>query len=276
MKTAILSGVLALVLSLSAYAGGNQDHTCQGGHNCNDTEGGSVTATSASESRSDARANADALAVAKTETVVDASSNVAVGVKTGIEVETGPVDVNLETGPVTVDVAGDNIEIAGPDIDIEGDTISYDFASNTSYAPPSFSNIRCGEVAGIGYTNTNGSGSLGIPVPRWLSRKIRDCEADADANWLAEMGMRLAAIEARCGTKSMQDRFGGSLKGQANRTTACRTRLVGLMRDEAELEGLRSAVEHLNTENAKLSKELGETKEAVDRCTNEWVECQAK
>jgi len=251
---ATIIGIITLSLSFTAHAGKPKppEQSRQEQHQDQIARGGD--ATSSSESASNARAAAESSSVAENQTDVDASSDVAVVV---------------DAGDTTVRV--------------DGDTVTYDFPSNTSYAPPAFSNIKCGEVIGFGYTNLNGSGSLGLPVPRWLSRKIRDCEADADANWLAEMGMRLAAIEARCGTKSMQTRFGGNMRGAKNKTQACRTHLVNLLRDQAELDGLRSAVKALSNENQTLTHELtlandgrNQCDEAQRRTAAAWKGCLRK
>ena len=54
MKRLILAiCVLSMIFSVPAFAtgngnngnNGNQDHTCQGGHNCNEGSGGDVTST---------------------------------------------------------------------------------------------------------------------------------------------------------------------------------------------------------------------------------------
>lgn len=138
-------------------------------------------------------------------------------------------------------------------VTVIGDT--YDIPSNSAFAPQPFSNMRCSAVLGAAFTNANGSGSLGIPVPRWLSRPLRDCERDADANWLAEMGMQLAAIQARCATRSMQERFGGDYKGE-EATRACTTTMTQSIRDEAVLQGLRATVGALKAENSELVQEV--------------------
>lgn len=113
-------------------------------------------------------------------------------------------------------------------VSIEGDNTFYDFPSNSAYAPNGLSHISCDQLLGAGYTNVNGSGSLGVPIPRWLSGKIRDCEANADATWLAEMGLTQAAVEARCSTRSMRGRFGGKAKGKDKQVDAC-VRAIGGM-----------------------------------------------
>jgi len=211
-------------------------------------------AMSGSESVSKARADSTSKATASNRTKVDASSS---------------VDVAVETGDTLVQV--------------DGDTQIYDFPSNSAYAPPAFSNIRCSDVFGFGYTNKSGSGSAGLPVPRWMSKKIQDCEANADANWLAEAGLPLAAIEARCATRSMRERFGGGMKGKKNQTAGCVTRLKTLARDAAELEGLRSAVDHLKKDNqqlagkvADLESDVSNCNESRDRVEDAWKECQQK
>lgn len=216
-----------------------------------------ANATSASESAAKARSRSESKAKASSKSVADASNSVTVG---------------METGDTVVEVAGD--------------TEIYDFPSNSAYAPPAFSNIKCADVLGFGYTNQSGSGSVGLPVPRWLSRKIQDCEANADANWLAELGLPLAAIEARCATRSMRKRFGGGSKSPQAQTEGCIGRLRQLAQDEAELEGLRNVVDQLGRDNERLRDELEQastTDEALADCnkarqrTEEaWRKCQQK
>lgn len=180
------------------------------------------------------------------------------------------VDVGVETGDIDVAVGGD----------------TYNFPSNSSYSPPAFSNMRCSDVFGFGYTNASGSGSAGLPIPRWMSKKIQDCEANADANWLAEAGLPMAAIEARCGTRSMRDRFGGGSKDKDQRTDACIGKLKSLARDEAEIEQMRNSIDALGenierlqqqlAQNQTSEKALQDCRKARDRTEEAWKDCLTK
>lgn len=212
-----------------------------------------ANATSAADSVSKAISKSESKAKAYSGSAADAST---------------AVDVGMETGDVTV--GGD----------------SYNFPSNSSYSPPAFSNIRCSDVVGFGYTNASGSGTAGLPIPRWMSKKIQDCEANADANWLAEAGLPLAAIEARCGTRSMRTRFGGDVKGAKDQIAGCVSTLKSLARDEAELEGLRHAVDVLREDNERLTEYLVEAEQSVEalqdckkartRTEEAWKDCLQK
>ncbi len=236
-----------------AYADGGNAHA-EGGSARSKAyggEGGDADARSRSESRSNARAGADAHADVKTETVVDASSGSAVDIETG-----------------------------DTDIDIEGDTQIWDFPSNSAFAPNGYTVIECSAVLGAAFTNRNGSGSLGLPIPRWLDRilfqRITDCEADADAVWLAEMGYRLASIESRCATSSMRRQFGQGVKGRQAQRDACVGHLKQTLIEERDLLAIERRIRELENQNETLATELANAKTATERCTDTFEQACGK
>ena len=151
----------------------------------------------------------------------------------GIDVE-AEVEIEIET---EADAEAD--AHADASVNIEGDKAVYDFPSNSAYAPNGLSHIVCDQLLGAGYTNVNGSGSIGIPIPRWMSGKIKDCESNADANWLAEMGLMQAAVEARCSTRSMRGSFGVDAKGKHNQVDACVRTIGNMVAQQARAEQQR-------------------------------------
>ena len=261
MKITLFAAAVAISVSLAAHAGGKpkpdpeptqqqqqkqyqgQNQYAEGG------DGGTGYALSRSESRSNARSDADARSSAKNETVVDASSGAAVDVETG-----------------------------DTDISVEGDTEIWDIPSNSAYAPNGYTVIECSAVLGAAYTNRNGSGSLGLPVPRWLDKilfqRIADCEADADAVWLAEMGFRIASIESRCATASMRRQFGQGVRGRKAQRDACIGHLKNTLIEQRDLVEVENRIRTLQAENQRLTDELSRSQEATDRCTDTFVECQ--
>lgn len=164
-----------------------------------------------------------------------------------------------------IDFVGPEIEIEGDTFTVEGDTETWDIPSNSAYAPNGFSMMRCSEILGAGYTNANGSGSVGLPVPRWLSGKIKDCESIADSIWLAELGLIRASIEARCGTRSMRSRFGGKGKKDAQ-IEACVSHLIDPYKEMAEMQSLQDNNEGLKRENVMLERENIKLKNEVGGC----------
>lgn len=274
-----LAAILVLAFSPWAHAGGyppadpgatqTQQQAAEGGKGVGIGTGGK--AVSGSKSLSNASSVAETQSTAFTSTKVDVSNGVDVGVATG-DVSVGPTTAS--TGPVVQ-------AVTGPEIDIEGDTYEAPHIPvSTAYAPAAFSNLNCGETIGAAWQGRNGAGSLGIPLPRWASRKQRDCFRQDDANWLANMGLPRVAIEARCATKSMQVRFGGTAKGREARTNACVRHLAGRLDDQNEKAGLRNEVDRLRTDNRKLAEELRKAwdennvcNEAEDRATDAWRDC---
>lgn len=265
MKSAILAGFLALTVAFTAHAyekpKGRQPVAEQQQSQHQRADGGDAHALSGSESRSKALSSADAQAVVKTETVVDASSGVALDIKTGDTV-----------------VEGDTLTMTGPEVEVHGDTEIWDIPSNSAYAPNGFTVIECSAVLGAAYTNRNGSGSLGLPIPRWLDKllfqRIADCEADADAVWLAEMGFRFASIESRCATASMRRQFGGDVRGRRAQRTACINHMKGTLIEERDLVKAQNQIRKLQAENRQLADQLKKQSTAVDRCTDAWESCQ--
>lgn len=117
------------------------------------------------------------------------------------------VDVTTDV-VVATDVVSDATANANNDLTIEGDT--YDIPVSTAYAPTPYSHIRCSQYIGFGATRDDGSMSIGFPVPRAFSRKIKDCERVDNAAWLDSMGMRAEAIKNRCEIKSMTKQYGSA------------------------------------------------------------------
>jgi hypothetical protein len=151
-------GVLALTLVFvlmcvdAAYAGGNQNHTCQGGHNCNEG-GGDATAN----------ATADATAHAGAESAATAT-----------------------TGPVTVENAA-----AGGSASNEGNSLSvesnYEGGPADLVLIPNNNTESCLRVFGFSFGNKDGSGMFGFP---WRSKACdyKAFAADADAQGNLELG----------------------------------------------------------------------------------------
>lgn len=151
----------------------------------------------------------------------------------------------------------------GDTITVEGD--NWEIPANSAYAPHGFSNMTCAEVFGLGYTNKNGSGSLGLPIPRWLSGKLKDCEAEKDSIWLAELGLVRAAIEARCATRSMRARFGG--KGtKKQQTEQCVTELTEPYDHKRERDRLTGLIDELGHQNSQLVEENQQLRNEVGTC----------
>ena len=239
-----------------AYADGGNAHA-EGGSaraKAEGGEGGDAAALSRSESLSTARSGADAQAHVKTETVVDASSGSAVDVKTG------------------------EVTVEGDEVTVEGDI--WDLPSNSAFAPNGYTVIECSAVLGAAFTNRNGSGSLGLPIPRWLDRilfqRITDCEADADAVWLAEMGFRLASIESRCATTSMRRQFGQGVKGRQAQRDACVGHLKNTLIEERDLQAIEQRILELERDNRALATELADSKTATERCTDTFEQACGK
>lgn len=239
-----------------------QSQTAYGG------KGGSGgDATSGSESAAAAISGSASQAVVKTHTVADASNALTVD---GSQSLTSDDDVTLT-------VQGDELTVEGDELTIEGD--NWDLPSNSAYAPNGFSVIECSAVLGAAFTNRKGSGSLGLPIPRWLDRllfqRITDCESNADAVWLAEFGLKYASIEARCQTSSMQRMFGGGKK-KKERAKECVAHLKSTIIEEDELQQVLARIRHLEQENEKLLTDLKHSRDSGERCTEAWTECQAK
>lgn len=195
--------------------------------------------------------------------------------KSRSEVNTGDVmitdgDVDLVTGDTT---------ISDGDVLVQGDTEIYDFPSNSAFAPQAFASAHCDSVLGIGYTNTERSGSAGLPMPVWLEwilgrRGIRnDCELVAASSALAQLDMRLAAIETLCGTKAMRTRFGYQHRGKQNQINACVAAMKIDMREQAELMSLRSTVKTMTAERQRIEREH---LERIDRIERAFMEADPK
>lgn len=259
---------LTILLGVPAFAGGkqppkpssqtvNQEQTAHGGK-----------AVSGSESHSAAISGSMSGSSAENTNVVDTSSGAVVGIKTGeTSLKTG--DTNLTGGSTDVHIEGDHFE---------GDTETWNLPSNAAFAPNGYTVIDCSAVLGAAYTNKNGSGSLGIPIPRWLDgllfQRVSDCEAVADAVWLAEMGFLQASIEARCTTKSMRRLFGGGAKGKKDRAKECVSKIAASVISEAKIEELNERIDELKNSNQALRNAVLDSQEAVERCTYAWEDCQ--
>ncbi len=189
----------------------------------------------------------------------------------------GAAAISVVDASSQVDVATGDVITGDTTVTVQGDETFYDFPSNSAYAPNGLSHIRCDQLLGIGYTNVNGSGSIGAPIPRWMSAKIRDCESNADSNWLSEFGLAGAAIEARCATRSMRERFGNGEKGKKNQTTACVTALGTIANANAAAQKKRDAeLANLRSELDELRRQIGRVDEACDEKADRQFEACAQ
>lgn len=149
-------------------------------------------------------------------------------------------------------------------VTVEGDQGDvYDFPSAPAFAPASSSDIECRSIIGFAGQNTSGGVSLGIPIPRWLSRKIRDCEREKAALGLLQMDLTLSALQMRCGQKVFQDEFGTD-------PAKCVEQLLAQRNCQATVEALQEELVSLRLQYDAKSTEVNEVRtrmqEQFDKC----------
>lgn len=119
--------LMILLLVAGSVQASNQNHECQGGHNCNDAELGDIDI--------DIVANPD--------------------------VDGDTIDVGVETGDVFTGVEGDTIAVdASPSLAISTNVPRQVPNSYFNYTP---NFLNCGRVIGFQYGNSSGIGAAGIP-----------------------------------------------------------------------------------------------------------------
>lgn len=142
-------------------------------------------------------------------------------------------------------------------VEIGGDI--YDIPVSTAYAPQAYSHIRCDQILGFGATKDDGSVAVGIPMPRWMSRKIKDCQRVDGASWLASIGLQIEAIKLRCETKVLVEQYGD--------TQACIDTLSDGIGNVKTIENLKQKLEIVSKERAIEKRKCDESK---DRITEAW------
>ncbi len=152
-------------------------------------------------------------------------------------------------------------------VSVSGGDNNFNYTASTAYAPQAWSQMTCSQVFGLAGQGQSRAWSLGLPVPRFLSKAIQDCEKERDASHLAQMGFYGAAIESLCGKRSMQDVHGGSAE-------ACVNKFRGEVRQDdllAEIDRLSKANTALLEERKNDLERLSECRERTDRVFQECV-----
>ena len=143
---------------------------------------------------------------------------------------------------------------------VEGDTFNHRYPASSSFAPQAYGPGRCGAVLGLAFGNQDNTGAAGLPIPRWMSRQIRDCETLMIANALSQNGMKGASVEMLCGMRAAQERYaytpsGGKLP-RGKRMSACVQGMRAAMHADSERQGLRDQVDALQD---RLAMERNDT-----------------
>lgn len=151
------------------------------------------------------------------------------------------------------------------DVAFTGGDTNFNYTASTAYAPQAWSQMTCSQVIGAAGQGQSQGWSIGLPIPRFLSRAIQDCEKERDASHLAQMGFYGAAIESLCGKKSMQKVHGGSAK-------ACVDKFAGQVAMQQELEQLRKANATLVAEREHDLQELRDCRQRYDEASQRMVQ----
>ena len=174
---------------------------------------------------------------------------------------TGTQETTVSNDGNTLD-AGD-VTVEGDSLTVEGDT--YDIPVSTAYAPTAYSAMGCTEYLGFGNTSKDGSVSIGLPIPEFLSRKQKDCKRVDNALWLESMGLIDEAIAHRCETRPMVRHYGD--------VDTCKTAIKGATNYGRQVKMLEDELRQANarTEAAKDAYELSEAhrnvcRDSLDRC----------
>jgi len=155
------------------------------------------------------------------------------------------------------------------DVAFAGGDTNFNYTASTAYAPQAWSQMTCSQVIGAAGQGQSQGWSIGLPIPRFLSRAIQDCEKERDASHLAQMGFYGAAIESLCGKRSMQKVHGGTAE-------ACVAKFAGQVAMQEELERLRQANATLLAEREHDLDELRNCRQNYDEASKRWVQhCEA-
>lgn len=220
MKRILILGLLGAFafanIAIASESGPKQDHTCQGGHNCNGgAGGGDASANAGAVSVAGANASAGASALNSTQVSVGQNTSVGVGVKN--ENTNLNSDFNSNTNVAHGGRGGDANQIQGQhqgqsqgqqqgqsqnaSANNEGNSQTVNFSSPdsvelrqtvSSYAPPIYSSNACTLGGSFGGSNLLGSISIG-------GTKIdKSCAARENARIIAGMGFSELALVYLC------------------------------------------------------------------------------
>ncbi len=162
----------------------------------------------------------------------------------------------------TIEGDTNNVTVEGD----EADTYIYDFPSAPAFAPQSSSDIDCRSIIGFAGTTREGSISLGIPVPRWASRRIKDCEREKAAADLKAMGLTLPALQMHCDQKVFVERYGDD-------NAKCVEKLLTQKSCEAQLDAMQDELVSLRLQMTTRAKE---TEEIRRRMQSQFDKCVIK
>jgi len=156
------------------------------------------------------------------------------------------------------------------DVSFVGGDTNFNYTASTAYAPQAWSQMTCSQVIGAAGQGQSQGWSIGLPIPRFLSRAIQDCEKERDASHLAQMGFYGAAIESLCGKKSMQKVHGGTAE-------ACVAKFAGQVAMQEEIRQLREANATLLAEREHDLQELRDCRDSYDKASDRMITtCEQK
>lgn len=177
----------------------------------------------------------------------------------------GASDASVVTGDLGGNVVDNSNNSSDDDV-----SVIYETGAASAIPAQPWTHIKCGSVLGASGQGNGQGWALGIPVPRWMSRQIQDCERENDAAWLQSIGLIGDAFVSRCGKKSMQERFGGTAKGGKARTQACIDHFKSQVSNLATAQG---RVTELETENERLRENVNTL---LEERNHDRVECDER
>jgi hypothetical protein len=217
MKIKLIAGSAAILLfcfgfaALPAFATGDQNHECQGGHNCNNGEDGSITVeqTQLQSSWADAEASAGASASSGSEATSESIS------------EGGSASASNE----------------GIDIDASENNSIENNSSNVVLVPNN-NTESCVRVFGVAFGKNGESGAIGFP---WRSKKC-DFEQAADDAFAA--GERELGWFWKCRNPNLYKQFKGKNVEKQEAMDRCHASMVG---NVSALKTIETLKEQLTT-----------------------------
>ena len=233
---------IALVLVAPLGIASNQNHECQGGHNCNGDTGNPVVVDVTHDVDQNVSLSADSVH----ETVQTVSTGDQI-VSLSVELPDPGLSSTSQNEPVQVT---NNLEPA--DITIGGNTSTYRESARTAIAGYGNTTASCFRTYGIGGSTRDASWSLGWPL------KDGDCALGEDAAQAFLMGNELAAWRMYCHQSTVRKVYGAkrwNAKSKAEAVDACliEAGLAQMILANSDLaEEMRAALAKANTELAAL------------------------
>jgi hypothetical protein len=239
-----ISAALLLTLlwvAIPAYATGNQNHECQGGHNCNN-EGGPVTVD---QDQGQHQGQAQ-------------------GQEQGQSMEQG--QEQAATADAQSSSASDsaaNNEGIDTDVTVEGDTSNVENNSSNIVLVPNNNTENCLRVIGLAFGRNGESAAFGWP---YRSKKC-DYEGAADDAFAA--GEREIGWFWKCENPNLYKTFKGKGESKESAKGDCFTKMVGGVTAIRTINTLKEQLTMVNSERTIERTKAKESRERLTAACNE-------